>query len=632
MHSLTTANSAIPFVPRGSGVCAVLMILMVSACTVPPLLRAPDGPLYASYYVPDAIPYAGNIHVYLRNPSQEPLTVTSISMDGKTIGKIWLTDESFLGPDVREEYIKVVNDQLAWYRVWPNPVPPGGVAEVILRLMPKACEAPRHELAFAFAAHEPLTVAVPMRPPASTLEYVALSAGLDAVHIYARGQEEKPVRLSRVEIDGRPAEAEIHPVFSGFSYAKVELTKPWERGSFHCVAVRAGRERRAALIRALPTPPPLGIMGNVSDREAEQYANHLFDANLAFTSVGSSVYDTLDKHGLTGAYIYYRRLKPGEKKYEPVFYDRPQALGHVNGRDSLWAYFLEDEPDGRYHLTSLPRAGISRDVERANQFCRIFDPEHPTYLQINHGGYPRNMYVYSQIPDYVCTHAYALGTDAVVKSTQDHVAHTQAASRPRPFYYLNCGYCRRGKGRAHEPDEMRLEVHTALACGAKSFQWYPAHGDVGLLKHPKMWNAVGEMNGVLHQVLPLVSIGMPVGQPTVEGGNILGSTILCGDKAMVVVLVNKDFSASPEKFEIRPVRVKVSVRLPRFMTAAGVCTVHFPRGLPDRPAKIDGSNVEFSVNVGAGAIAVIYADESVFEQMRQAHARCLERFKPMAER
>jgi hypothetical protein len=121
-------------------------------------------------------------------------------------------------------------------------------------------------------------------------------------------------------------------------------------------------------------------------------------------------------------------------------------------------------------------------------------------------------------------------------------------------------------------------------------------------------------------------------KPVVDKGNFLSSCILCGDQAMLVVLVNQDFEASAEKFALRPVQgVTLRVRLPRFLKAAGVGVVNFPGGMPDLPAKIQGSRVEFSMNVGAGAIAVIYADEAVFEQMRRIHAKCLEKYQPLQE-
>ncbi len=610
------------------GVLIVAALLTAGSCST----AAPASAIYAAYYVPDAIEYTGTIFVYVSNPTAAPLTITDITMDGASIGKIWLTDEAFLGPEVRDEYVKIENDQLAWYRVYPNPVPPGAVTEVILRLA-SAPEAEQAEIGVTLAGQEPVTVTVPLQQPPFTLEYVGIEPGLDELHIYTRTQPGARADISRVEIDARAVDAELHSVFSGYTYAHVKLAAPWEHGSYHTVAIGTADDLRAVLIRALPTPPPLAIMGNVHESEVQQYANHLFDVNIAFGSGPNvDIFERLERYGMGGAYPYCHYLKPDEKKKEPVYYshDELERLEPIKDHKALWGYFLEDEPDGRYHRTVLPRGSISRDVERANQFCRIFDADTPTYLQMNHGGYPRNMYIYSQIPDYVCTHAYPFGRD-IIGYTEDHVLHTQAASRPRPFYYLNCGYCR-NEAREYQPDEMRMEVYTALASGAKSLQWYPAHGARGLLKHPRMWNAVGEVNGILQQVLPLISIGIPVGKPLVDEGNYLSSSILCADKAMIVILVNKDYVSTPEEF-IRaetPASV-VRVRLPSYMQAAGVVRMRFPGGLPDIPAEIKDSSVKFMAAANPVEMLLIYSTESVFEALRQKHDECLERFVPMPE-
>lgn len=614
--------------------------LVATAIDQPPAAGAEASParqvIYAAYYQPDAFEYAGQAILYVRDPSAKPLTITRVEMDGESIGPIRLTDQSFLAPGVRDEYVAVANDNVAWYRVFPNPVPRGGMAEVVVRLAPKACQTESHEFTIHFDRRDPLSIGVPLAAPGFALDYVGIEPGLEALHVYATGPRRRAragagAAPAQVEIDARPAKTEIHRVSSRWLYAKVTLGRAWERGSFHTVALLVGGQRLATTIRALPTPPPIGIMGNLNSWVAQEYASHLFDAHLAFVPGRDALYDTLEQHGLRGAYIYYRRLKPGEAKYEPVYYDQPGAIGAHRKRASLWAYFLEDEPDGRYHVTALPALSISRDVERANEFCRILDRRHPTYLQIDHGGFPRGVYLYGAVPDYICAHAYRTGTSEVVGATKAHVDHLRAGSRPHPFYYLNCGYSTNG-AREFGPDEMRLEVLTALARGAKSFQWYPAHGDRGLLKHPRMWNAVGEMNGILHQVLPLTSIGTPVGEPRVDSEKILGSTILCGDKAMVVVLVNLDFEAGPEAFRLTPTEdVSVRVRLPQFMKVRGVCSVAFPGKTGNVPATIHGSTVTFSLDVAAGAIAVVYADPSVPARLGKTRARCLRAFQPVAE-
>lgn len=609
-------------------VALVLVLMTVGSCVG---ATQQTGTIYTAYCLPDPIEYGGDVFVYLHNPTDEPLTVSEITLNGRSIGRIWRTDQSFLEPEVRDQYIRIENDQLDWYRVYPNPVPPAHIGEVILRLTPGAAGAGEQNVGVTFSGQEARVRTLSMSEPEFTLEYVGIDRDLDVLHLYAHSQADAETNISRVEIDGRAADATINPPYSGFTYAKVQLDSPWQYGSFHAVAMGTDEELRATLIRALPTPPPLGIMGNNSEREIELYRNNLFDVNLAFTSVGAERYEPLAKYGLRGAYIYGTRQNPGEAKSEPVFYNDVAQLTPIRGLNALWAYFLEDEPDGRYHRTDLPRGSISRDVERANQFCRIFDPETPTYLQMDHGGYPRNMYKYGQIPDYLCTHAYDIGTGHLIEGTQDHVAHTQAASRPRPYYYLNEGYCR-NEHREFDPDEMRMEVYTALATGAKSLEWYPAHGDRGLLNHPAMWNAVGEVNGIIHQILPLISIGVPIGEALVDEGNYLSSCILCGDRAIVVILVNRDFESTPEAF-VRgdSPATNVYLQLPSYMNASGVVRMRFPGGLPDIPAEIRNSSVQFRAGASPVEMLVIYADESVFEGLRQRHAECRDRYTPMPE-
>ncbi len=587
--------------------------------------------MYSAYYTPDAIDYAGRINLYVRNDGDSEVTIESISLQGQTIGPVRITDETFLQPGVRDSYIEVKNESIAWYRVYPNPVPRGSIAEIVLRLTPEAPEGPWN-VSVVLSDGSAVQATITANEPLAWWEYVGIGPDLQTLHMYARKTLISSQYVEAIKVDGERVDAHFNRLHHGYRYAKVTLEEPWEKGSFHTVSF-SHNDTVAVMIRALPTPPPIAIMGNLHPSEAEQYAGHLFDAHIAFTPAKTTIYDRLDEHGLVGAYIYRKYLKPeAEKKKEPVYYDDPAAIEHARGRDSLWAYFLEDEPDGRYHRTDLPRWSISRDVQRANQFCRVFDPETPTYLQIDHGGYPRNLHIYSQIPDYVCTHAYPLGGD-IIGRTLDHCQHMYAAARPKPFLYLNEGYCTPRDGqREFSPLEMRLEVFTALAAGARSLQWYPAHGSRGLLNHPVMWNAVGETNGELHQLLPLVSIGTPIGEPLVDHDNILARTILCGDRAMVVVLLNKNFTSTPENFTIDPVEnASVRVRVPVDFEASGVAIPGFPETPQEIDCHINPSTVSFDLSFDAAQAAVIYSDASVPTEMQRIHDECMARYEPMPE-
>lgn len=123
-----------------------------------------------------------------------------------------------------------------------------------------------------------------------------------------------------------------------------------------------------------------------------------------------------------------------------------------------------------------------------------------------------------------------------------------------------------------------------------------------------------------------------MGAPSVDGGNYLSSLILCADRALAVILVNRDYQSTAAQFvHADAPTVIVRVALPAFMKAAGVVRMRFPGGLPDIPAEIDRSTVTFRASANPVEMLVIYADESVFEGLRQKHADCLVTYVPMPE-
>jgi len=598
------------------------------ACALP--AAAQKEPLRAAWFAPDEIGYAGTLHMSVRNLGVAPLEITALRLNGRSVGSVWRSDESFTEPDVRDRYLEISNEAVAWYRVFPNPVSPGGMTEIMIRLQPQACEEPIANVELVFADGATASARVALSRPTWRLEYIAVAPELRRLFVYCRISDPGVPEPLSVEVDGQRLPAHFERLFSGLRMARVDLPHRWEPGSYHSVAALTSDDMREVLVRALPNPPPLAIMGNLAEAHAREYAQHLFDVHIAFVPPREQFFQTLKKFGLQGAYISYRKTRPDEKKDEPIYYSDPAAVAALEGEPAIWAHFLEDEPDGRYHRTDLSHLQICRDVERANQVCRIMDSRHPTYLQMDHGSYPRNMYIWGQIPDYLCTHAYPLGGD-ILGRTADHVKHTAAASRPRPFIYLCEGYSKNAN-REFDPLEMHLEVFTALAHGAKSLQWYPAHSSRGLLEHPAMWDAVGRMNVLLHQALPLLSIGVPAEEPLVTGGDVEGSMIVCGDRALAVVLVNHAHRSTPEDFSLEPARdVSVRVRVPASMQVATAALVGVD-GPVQIPIDVGAGTARFTVpEIAAGAIIVLPAKPGVLAEMRAVRAERLKRARAFDE-
>lgn len=582
------------------------------------ILHADAASLYSAYFRPDAIDLAGSVHAYVLNTGDKPLRVLSVAVDGKDVGPVFETGANFLRPEFREKFIAVHNDDVLWYRVYPNPVPPGGIGEIIVRKTAQP-EGRVAELAVRLGDGSTLSAALPSRGPDVWLEYVAFSSDMRDVWIYARRRTGLHGRAAEIELDGRNLRAEVFGPWHGIFFARARLKKPLRYCSDHVIAVRTdGGFRHASMLRAIPMPLPIGIMGTNSDSDLKEYASHLFDTNIAFGPVRKDGYERLERYGLTGAYIYYRRSKPHEKKYEPVFYTQTEVLEPIKSQPALWAYFLEDEPDGRYHRSELTIQGIARDVERAHTFCRIFDPDHPTYLQMDHGSFPKNLFRWGQIPDLLCCHAYPFGGQ-IVRQARLHTEMLREASRPKPFFYLCEGYSANDK-REFGPLEMRLEVLSALAEGAKGLQWYPAHHERGLLKHPRMWHAVGRMNTVLHMAMPYISMGTPVPGARCSHPDVHAQTILCGDRALAVIVRNDRFVSTPDRFELTPAEdVTVRVRSPRYIHCALVVRLT-AEGPQKVPFKRSGSLVTFTLpDVDAGEVLLALRDKAQLRAIQRLY-------------
>ena len=169
-------------------------------------VRAADSPdlsVCTAHYRADAIEFAGSTHALVRNHSQGPVHLQDIALDGTSIGKVWPSDASFLNAEVRAAYIQVSDPGSAWYRVYPNPIQPGGVSEIVIRLTTASRGPTQHTLRLKTESNAGLSIAIPTDPPSVALDYVGLDAQLATLHVYALVTDATPEPL-RVRIDGGP--------------------------------------------------------------------------------------------------------------------------------------------------------------------------------------------------------------------------------------------------------------------------------------------------------------------------------------------------------------------------------------------------------------------------------------------
>ena len=87
--------------------------------------------VHEAYYRPDAVEYswklgdiqsAGSLHLYLKNVSSSPVKIEEVKLFGTTVRRLVA------------EPLPMMNRKVYWFRIVPNPVAPGEVANVLIRL------------------------------------------------------------------------------------------------------------------------------------------------------------------------------------------------------------------------------------------------------------------------------------------------------------------------------------------------------------------------------------------------------------------------------------------------------------------------------------------------------------------
>ncbi len=121
---------------------------------------------------------AGNLYVYVRNSGKNPVVATSIRMNGQDL-----------------EALRKDNS-VVWWRMLPNPIPGGGVGEVIIR--PRQALDPTATIAITFDDGSVADAEVSPDPCPVRIETVGFNAGMDRVFLVVERLTARPQRLTRL--------------------------------------------------------------------------------------------------------------------------------------------------------------------------------------------------------------------------------------------------------------------------------------------------------------------------------------------------------------------------------------------------------------------------------------------------
>jgi len=557
---------------------ALLLLLSPAACAGAELeclgrRFVPDGGFYHvasgrhGFFIP-RLDAGARLQLYLKNTGAAPLEVRGLRIAGKPFEELPPVPIGRHNPDSK------------WWLLWPNPIPPGAVATLRLRIADLEAIPEGPVQIDLLGADRVETFHVPRQTSPLWLPFIGFSADLKRVTIYAANRGDTAIRLTAgsVHIDASPTpaalpETEIQP--GGVVPLILDLAEPLVAGreTFFQVAAKDGQTACGA-IRVFPS----------------RFGVTLWDGHV--------------------------RL------------DEDDARRHHIDRDVPGDNHVVDEPIGNRVPTMALRDRILGLLRKT--------PERP--LLVQYSGYEENL-IYADMADVHMTHHGNTEQDLSLYLTwpkpiwylpQNAWGRKEGIGKPEHWYPLEDLGREALEGIAHGAKNIQWFVYANLWDQGyerrgghdfgRIFQDFFMPGAIG---NPVLWDRVGRISGVLQVVGPYLAVSCPL-PPKINPQGIEVTTLVSGTDKAVVVLVDH---RTPTAFykQTQPVQRQqvlygqtVRVGVPRYVRATHAFAVDPLAGVVPIEAKAAPGEWELHVPEISGAAIIVLGNTGDGATLKQA--------------
>jgi hypothetical protein len=627
---------------------------------------------------PRAIRLGSSLHIFVRNTATQSLAITDVAFEGIGLKRaIAFSDQRknrtpasifFSNLPAQDKERLIAAGEPVWWRADPEPLAPGRIGEVTIRLRatPRS-DAVHVDLKYP-AGSLPVRVAVGEGAP--RFEGISFAPDLREVFVYVRHPKAAGGKPAKILFDGvdvtASAKMGADPKVNLVALV-IPLPAAMEAGSFHCLqATYPDGTTALAGIRAWYDEFAYGVWGGQPGDEsdtavARAYVRNLHEhnVNMQMPQVGS------------------RALSAFYKSDAGQTFCREQGVRFVIGDLDKWgirtpyAYFIHDEPDaGDAHITGLPGGhevgSLAEWAIERSQGWREQYPAVPQTLNVDLTYKPYNYYIYGQLPDILMADPYyqprlrtaywnrpdRIGVYKTARFVNAISAVIRSAAAPKPTHiilyanrYIEQKNRKKARGKAKEnkpesaapaenrtfryptPEEKRIEVFYALAGGAKgiSYWWFtpgrPAYGLGG--KGPeaeRLWREVGLIGAEVRTAGPLILRSCPADVPTKAPAGAMVRCLLAGMDTIVVIVVNEQHVNDEQKTTITPISdADVVVGLPSWLDGTDVFEVG-AKGITQ--ARVSKSNSTVTLKLGTLTLPrmiIVTADTKLRGRMEELY-------------
>lgn len=562
------------------------------------------------------VPLGGFVHVYVSNPLKQAVRVQDVMLEGLSLKESVAISEDKKAAGIHPASIyfskksKADVDKLVslgepqWWKVDPAEIPAGGMADIVIRLRAKPRTDALQLEVTAGTSRVPCRVVIADRPP--YFADIAASPASRDLFAYLRFPKKPGVKPSKILLDGADVttKTSVHadPSLDTLLIA-VKLDQALSAGSFHWLqAVMPDSAPVIASFRSWGGELVYGMWGYINQGETPEER-----VNYYLTDMERHNINTL-MHSYGSDVTKYLRSPEGEKyRRDTGMRVMVSAPGNMSDPQYL---FLLDEPDAHdYAVKDLPavkRLGSLAQalVQRSEEF-RTKSPDTPQLLNIDNTFKPDNWYTYGQLPDVYCADPYYQEQQRIVytkrpgwmpsfvKPTYVYAVASicHSACSPRPLHLILNSVKHDVKGeefRYATPEEKRVEVYYALAGGTKSFSywWYTPYGEfrgcgAADPEAKRLWKEIGLLGAEVRTAGPLISRSSPVTLVTKQPKRVWISSLLSGDDAIILLVVNDNMGSDRLGTVVVPQeKVTITVQPPAWLKPTIACEISY-QGVKD---------------------------------------------------
>ena len=571
-----------------------------------------------------------HVHVFLRNTGSSSVTLQDATFAGFSLADILRLHYQVVKRQPASIWLDnltqaQLNTLLAagepvWYKMDPSVIPPGGTAQVVVRLR-STPTVPAIAMEVLSSAGT-VSASIPVAADAPQLASVGFSSDRTRVFLYWR--RSGGVAPTAILMDGVDVTANVttrsDPAV-GVVVSMLQLTQPLASGSYHVFqGLYADGKTATAGLRAWVNKFIYGTWGggDVPDGDDDAARASLID----FTNHGMN--------GLVqnGSCVTSVLMKTNSGQQFVAAHDYGFVIDDIGKWDTynplMW--FIRDEPDwADYRLDSIPE---NKKIGSLGQMClqqgealRVGDPTAPTTLNINAYSKPYCWYNYGLVPDVFMTDPYYQArmreaywyypqrVPLYQKATYIYAVSQLAGSscEPNPLHVIlySCEW-KDSSGAVFPfptPESKRIEVYYALAGGAKglAYWWFspgqPSNGiGDGSPAAQALWREIGLLGNEIKTVAPLLVTSCPVALTTQATSGVWVRALAVGVDTLILMVVNDQYLNDEQGCHYTPVAgASVTATLPSWMLPSATAFEVSASGLSDVTTQVNGSQLQLNL-------------------------------------